>query len=152
MPYWHNQTHVLKLRNNHISNIANDWDDTLQISLFFEKTYYDHAYQKHAGWEAALNILLGLFSALEVQQTPGHRNTQILPAARQLQSQQWVTGMQNPRPLPPHAAPQKPKRLSAEVEITLSLLVSRTTEKMQAKNLCTHTFTHLLLILLSSKH
>lgn len=47
---------------------------------------------------------------------------------------------------------RRSQRLSAEVEITLSLLVSRTTEKMQAKNLCTHTFTHLLLILLSSKH
>lgn len=112
MPYWHNQTHVLKLGNNHSSNTANDWDNTLQISLFIEKTDYEHAYQNHAGWEAALNTLQGLFSASEVQQTPDNRNAQILPAARQLQSQQWVTGMQNPRPLPLHAAPQKPEIIS----------------------------------------
>lgn len=86
MHYWHKQTHVLKLKNNHSSNIANDSEDI--ISLLIEKTDYEYAYQKHAACQAGVNTFLGLFSAFEVQQTPDHRNTQILPATRQLQSQQ----------------------------------------------------------------
>lgn len=88
MHYWYKQTRVLKLRNNHSSNTDNALDDNLQVSLFVEKTDHEYAYQKHAASEAGVNTLLGLFSALEVQQTPDHRNTQILPATRQQKSQQ----------------------------------------------------------------